>query len=162
MAGTTPDPTPIRRFINLPNLAVYLAHRGMHCPNALPANCGWIATHNVQVQTRRGSAAIPCGPGGTILDYVPFYFGTHTPMMLNLHTDRVVGYNHDQRELIYLVSTAQAVQQAAHGFVFSDRHGLLALAEWRDDLADLSIVDWSAVKSRYWGSRMIQPENFRS
>lgn len=36
-------------------------------------------------------------------DYVPFYFGPLSPMMLNLKTGRVAGYEEDQEPLIYLV-----------------------------------------------------------
>jgi hypothetical protein len=65
---------------------------------------------------------IPCGPGGTIHDYVSFYFGYLSPMMLNLKTGRVPGYNEGQTPLIYLESSAQAVSESGGGFVFSVGH----------------------------------------
>jgi len=152
MPGTVPNPTLIRRFIYLPNLAVYLKQGGLHAPNTLPPNSGWIPTHNTDLQSARGNTMIFCGPRGTIHEYIPFYFGTHTPMMLQLHTGQVNGYEHGQKELIYLVSTAQAVQGNGLSFVFSDGHGYTAYTKWFDDLAQLCQVDWDAVGRRYWGA----------
>jgi len=83
-------------------------------------------------------------------DYVPFYFGYLSPMMLNLKTGRVPGYNEGQELLIYLVTTCQAVQDNGTGFVFTDGHCLATLTDWFDDLTDLDRVDWNVVYERYW------------
>jgi hypothetical protein len=47
-----------------------------------------------------------------------------SPMMLQLKTGQVAGYNEGQQPLIYLVSSAQVVEAADIRFVFSDGHGL--------------------------------------
>ena len=52
--------------------------------------------------------------------------------------------------MIYLVTTAQAVQQAGCRFVFSDGHGLARFTHWYDDLTRLDEVDWAIVGKRYW------------
>lgn len=83
-------------------------------------------------------------------DYVPFYFGFLSPMLLRLKTGRVEKYNEGQRPLIYFVSTAQAVVDAALDFVFSDGHGLAAFTDWYDDLGEIEKVDWDMVYERYW------------
>lgn len=82
-------------------------------------------------------------------DYVPFYFGPLSPMMLNLKTGRVAGYEEGQEPLIYLVSTAQKVQESGAEFVFSDGHGLAAFTEWFNDLDCLAQIDWQVVAARY-------------
>jgi hypothetical protein len=81
---------------------------------------------------------------------VPFYFGYLSPMMLNLKTGRVPGYNEGQEPLIYLVTTCQAVQESGIGFVFTDGHCLATLTDWFDDLTNLDLVDWNVVYERYW------------
>lgn len=91
-----------------------------------------------------------CGPGGTVHDYVPFYFGYLSPMLLQLKTDRVEGYTEGQDPLIYLVSDAQTVQASGAGFVFTDGHGIPAWTKYYSDLADLNKVDWGMVYQRYW------------
>jgi hypothetical protein len=49
---------------------------------------------------------------GALHDYVPFYFGFLSPMLLQLKTGRVTGYNEGQEPLVYLKSTVQAVADA--------------------------------------------------
>jgi hypothetical protein len=71
-------------------------------------------------------------------------------MLLNLKTGRIAGYNEGQEPLIYLLTTAQTVQQAGVRFVFSDGHGLATFTDWYDDLARLDEVDWAIVKAKYW------------
>lgn len=146
-----PDPTPILRFIHVDNLHVYLRRGGIHAPNSTP-NDGLVyrTNHNADIQAQRRIQRVPCGPGGAVHDYASFYFGYLSPMMLQLKTGRVPGYNDGQDPLIYLVSAAQAVRDSGAGFVFSDGHGIAAFTKWFDDLANLDEVDWDMVYQRYW------------
>ena len=111
---------------------------------------GYRPIHNLGVQAKRHARLIPCGPGGVIHDYVPFYFGPLSVMLLNLKTGRVPGYTEGQEPLLYLRTTAQAIQQAGARFVFSDGHGLAGFTDWYDDLARLNEVDWDTVETRWW------------
>jgi hypothetical protein len=104
------------------------------------------------VQAGRREKTIPCGPGGTIHDYVPFYFGPLSVMLLNLKTGRVPGYSEGQEPLIYLVTTTQHLINNGEGFVFSDGHGLNRVTCWFDDINELTAVDWDIVSAQYWGN----------
>lgn len=150
-----PSPVPIFRFIHIDNLGLLLERGGLHSPNKTP-NDGLIyhTIHNEEVQDKRHDTIIPCGPGGTIHDYVPFYFGYLSPMMLNLNTGRVQGYNEGQVPLIYLVSSVQTIEKNGAGFVFSDGHGLATFTDWYDDLKLLENVDWDIVYQRYWSDTL--------
>ena len=150
-----PNPTPIYRFIHVDNLHVCLQRGGLHAPNHIP-NDGltYKTIHNVDIQLQRRVTRIPCGPGGVIHDYVAFYFGYLSPMMLQLKTGQVQGYHEGQEPLIYLVSTAQAVVDSGVGYVFSDGHGIAAYTEWYDDLSNLGKVDWNMVYQRYWADNI--------
>lgn len=148
---SVPNPTRILRFLHIDNLSVVMQWGGLHAPNSMPAD-GLIyrAIHNLEVQKKRSNRQIPCGPGGVIHDYVPFYFGPLSPMMLNLKTGRVPGYTEGQEPLIYLETTVQAIAESEAGFVFSDGHGIAAYTSWFDNLAHLDRVDWNMVYQRYW------------
>jgi hypothetical protein len=151
MPGVVPTPTPVLRFLHVDNLPLVLTRGGMHSPNHCPADgLTYITIHNADVQALRRVKTVPTGPQGTIHDYVPFYFGPLSPMMLNLHTNRVPGYAEGQEPLVYLVSTAQAVAASGGGFVFTDGHGVKAFTKWFDDLSHLGEVDWNVVGQRYW------------
>ncbi len=134
-----PNPTWLYRLVHVDNLSTLLTRGALYAPHITP-NDGlpYRPIHNVSVQANRHVKAIPCGPGGTIHDYVPFYFGPLSVMLLNLKTGRVVGYDEGQEPLIYLLTTAQIVQKAGVQFVFSDGHGLATFTDWYDDLARLA------------------------
>lgn len=146
-----PIPTPIFRLLHVDNLRLCLQRLAIHSPNHTP-NDGLVyrTIHNVDIQNQRRVEGIRCGPAGVIHDYCAFYFGPRSPMLLQLHTSRVPGYTEGQEPLIYLVSSAQAVQQGGTRFVFSDGHGIARFTSWFDDLRDLDKVDWAAVYARIW------------
>lgn len=148
---TCPVPTPIYRIIHIDNLYILLERGGLHAPNDEP-NDGLVYKHihNTDIQNARHQKQIPCGPGGVIHDYVPFYFWYHSPMLLQLKTEQVPGYNEGQEPIIYLVSYCQEVQGNSLGFVFSDGHGLATYTSWFDDLADLDKLAWTSISARYW------------
>jgi len=146
-----PNPTPILRFLHVDNLHVYLRRAAMHAPNFWPDDgLAWKTNHDERMQEKRRRARVPCGPRGTLHDYLGFYFGYLSPMMLRLKTGRVDGYNEGQEPLIYLVSTCQAIAESGAAFVFYDGHAIARLSEAYDDLVDLDKVDWDVVYLRYW------------
>lgn len=150
-----PNPTPILRFTHVNNLDTIIRLGGLHAPNCVPTHSlPYRPCHGSQVQGARAVIQIPVGPGGTIHDYVPFYFGYMSPMMLQLKTGQVAGYNEGQQPLIYLVSSAQVVEAAGIRFVFSDGHGLARFTDWFDDLSRLDAVDWGMVYQQYWADKV--------
>ncbi|MBN2404901.1 MAG: DUF4433 domain-containing protein, partial [Coriobacteriia bacterium] len=135
------------------NLRVCLRRGAAHAPNCTPSDgLFYKPIHNTEVQRTRHSRLIPCGPGGTIHDYVPFYFGPLSPMLYQLHTGWVGGYDEGQEPLIYIVSSAQAVRRTGVDFVFSDGHGIAAYTKWYDDLDELAEIDWDTVYAKWWRS----------
>jgi hypothetical protein len=152
---TVPIPTPIYRLVHVENLPIFLRRQALHAPNDEPKDGEVYRTiHRVDVQVKRQIVSIPRGPRGTIHDYVPFYFGYHSPMLLQLKTGQVPGYAEGQDPLIYLVTSCQAVRTRGGKFVFSDGHGVAMFTAWFDDLAQLPRVDWGMVSQRYWADSL--------
>ena len=157
-----PIPTPIYRIIQVENLAVYLRRNALHAPLHTPED-GLIYTtiHDLEIQRMRSQERIPCGPGGTIHDYVSFYFGYLSPMLYCLHAGKVEGYKGNQETIIYLVTTCQEIERRDMEFVFSDGHGIAAFTSWFDQLSDLDQVDWQMVYQRYWSDTDADPDRQR-
>jgi len=154
--GASPDRR-LFRIVHVDNLATLLQRGGLHAPSSTPADgLAYRTIHDTNVQASRSIHAIPCGPRGTIHDYVPFYFGPLSVMLLKLHTGQVAGYNEGQAPIIYLVSSIARVNAEGRPWVFSDGHGLAALTSWYEDTDDLDEVDWDLVGARYWAD---QPED---
>ncbi|MEZ4433760.1 MAG: DarT ssDNA thymidine ADP-ribosyltransferase family protein [bacterium] len=151
--------TAVLRMVHLDNLAVYLARAALHAPGCWPADGhGWRTTHRGDVQQRRATAVVSRGPGGVLLDYVPFYFGPRSPMLYQLHTGQVAGYTDSQGSLVYLVASAQEIAAAGVGFVFFDGHALAGLSACYDDLAALDRLDWPTIETRQWAGARINPD----
>jgi hypothetical protein len=149
-----PIPTLIFRIVHIDNLETLMRRGGLHAPSATPKDgLEYRVIHNTDIQAVRRVQKVPCGPCGTEHDYVPFYFGYLSPMLLQLKTGRVTGYNESQEPLVYLFASAQDVADANIPFVFSDGHGIAAFTEWYDDLCKLDQVDWDMVYQRYWADR---------
>lgn len=148
---TMPRPTPVYRLMHIDNLPMVLEQGGMHAPIfSMEAGHGYRAIHNMEIQEIRRDRPIRCGPGGTVHDYVAFYFGPRSPMLLQLHTGRVENYDQGQEPLIYAVSTVETIVAAGLGFVFSDGHGIAAFTQWFEAIDDLNKVDWDMVYADYW------------
>ena len=148
---TVPNPTPIYRMIHISNLDTLLRRGGLHAPNCVPNDgLAYHCIHNTEIQFVRHYRIMDKGPRGTLHDYIPFYFGPRQPMLLQLKTGQVEGYNEGQEPIVYLVSSVQKIKELGIPFIFSDGHGLAAITDWYDDLGELVNVDWGMVYQHYW------------
>lgn len=157
-----PNPVLVFRLIHVDNVDGCLRHGGMYAPHHIPEDgLNYRTIHNIDIQNQRSVRTIPCGVHGTIHDYVSFYFGPRSPMLLQLHTGWVPGYNEGQEHLVYAVSTVDAIVESGLNFVFSDGHGIAAYSQWYDNIADLDKVDWAAVYATYWNDTLEDPDRQR-
>lgn len=146
-----PESVYLYRLIHIDNLEIYLKRQALHAPNYNPSDrLVYRTIHSVEIQDRRARYQLPCGPGGTLHDYVPFYFGYHSPMLFKLWKGTVNGYSEGQEPLIYLVSSIGQIVQAGCQWLFSDGQGNSCLTSWFDCLDDLISVDMNAVKIKQW------------
>ncbi len=112
-------------------------------------NIGFQDISNHDVQDKRATKQVEIQPGGTLYDYVPFYFWGLTPM---LYVNR-----HRQNEIIFFVSKPKLIKESGQSFVFTDRHAILALANFSNNLCDLDkYLDMSVIKGQWWNNT---PEN---
>jgi hypothetical protein len=96
---------------------------------------------NVDLIGKRNHRHVRVGPGGTLSDYVPFYFTPFSIMMYNIHT----GYNVQRvpnDEILIIVSSLVQIAKLRIPFVFTDQHAYPAMANYYTDLGNLSEVDW--------------------
>ena len=85
--------------------------------------------------------------GGTLSDYVPFYFTPYTPMLYNLKTGRGVPQQ-SMADILILVSSLHKLKRMGIKFVFSDRHAYLKTALFSNDLAELDRIIWTTLQQR--------------
>ncbi len=112
------------------------------------------------IQDRRAKKRVPCGPGGVLHDYVPFYFAPRSPMLHAIWKGKVPDYPRGQSSVIYLVSSVEVVQEAGLEFVFTDGHGTMDFSGYFDDPTRLDCIDWRLMNDKLW--RNTEDDNDRS
>ena len=146
MIDLTPERALIFRLTHVRNLPWILAN-GLQCRNSATRDPEFIQIGSAELITRRGHRKVPVEPGGTLDDYVPFYFTPRSPMMLNVATGRNGVTRRPLRELVVLTSSLHTVQEQGRRFVFTDRHAYLEAAEFFSDIAELTRLDWLRLRA---------------
>ncbi len=157
-ADLTPGQALIWRVVHRDNLPWILDH-GVHCANGGVTDPNYVQIGKPDLIRERNHRMVPVAPGGTLADYVSFYFTPFSPMTLNIVTGRGVTQR-DRAELCLLVTSLHRVAAERLSFVFSDRHASLSKARFSSDLADLTWIDWPRLQSRDFQRDPDDPERF--
>lgn len=151
---------PIYHFTDVSNLEPVLEARALRCHRAAPAK---VNIGNISIKDNRELIDVDCGPGGKVCDYVPFYFAPRSPMLYSIMRGNVEGVDSNQRRLVYLVSSTEAMYAAGRECVFSDGNaatfGVTTFEADRQKLA--SHVDWAVMELRYWANTAEDPDRRR-
>jgi hypothetical protein len=142
----TPEKAYIFRITHRDNLP-WIVQNGLHCASSDQRDPNFVPIGNAELIGKRSTRNVPLPLGGTLSDYVPFYFTPKSPMLLNIKT----GYNGIRQrkndEIIILVTALPHIQKKALPFVFSDRHAYLAAARFTSDLTKLNAIDWPILQA---------------
>lgn len=137
----------IWRIIHRDNLAWVFEH-GLHCANSAVQAPAYVAIGNAELINRRRTRNVPVAPGGTLADYVPFYFTPFSPMMYNIYTGRGEVAKRTNDEICILVSSLPHITQMGIRSVFTDRHAYPPLARYFNDIGQLNQIDWPLIQAR--------------
>ena len=104
---------------------------------------------------------VEVAPGGTLGDYVPFYFGPRSPMLFTYSKGNVPGTSGNQDEIIYFVTEAEYLASKGYEIVFTDGHPITEPKAFFNDLKDIDEVDLALMKSKYWSDTDADPDRKR-
>lgn len=141
-----PDKALIFRIVHRDNVP-WILDNGMHCRTSPVQAPNYRTIGNPDLIEKREHWPVPILPGGTLGDYVPFYFTPYSPMMLNIVTGRGVP-RVPKEEIVIFVSSLRKVSELGIPFVFTDRHAKLMAAIFYSDLVDLVNIDWELLQKR--------------
>ncbi|WP_432560417.1 type II toxin-antitoxin system toxin DNA ADP-ribosyl transferase DarT [Granulicoccus sp. GXG6511] len=113
------------------------------------------------LKDRRSKTVVPCHPGGTLSDYVPFYFAPRSPMLFAISSGQLGPEAAHTERIIYLVSSIQNLRTHGLSVVVSDRHPAMSFAKFTTNDVDLDrddFVDWPLMGQRYWNSTPEEPD----
>lgn len=137
----------IFRIVHLENLRWILDH-GLTCLSSGVLDPDFVSIGNPEIISLRHDRPVPIPPGGTLADYVPFYFTPSSPMLYNIRTGWGGIARRANDEIIVLVSSVPHLVKQGRAFVFADRHALLGSARFSSQMADLSWIDWRILQAR--------------
>ena len=157
-----PLPTPIYHITHIDNLASIIQAGGLRAVGRLrEQGAGYQSIAYPHIQDRRGGVRVPCGAGGSLHDYVPFYFTPRSPMLYTINRGNVPGYAEGQAPIVHLVSSAQRVEAAGPGLVFTDGHAIMSLTDFFQDLGQLDRIDWQVMRARQWADTQTDSDRSR-
>lgn len=146
MQNLGPEKGFIFRIVHRDNLPWILAN-GVHCRNSDQVDPDYVNIGNPELIDKRHTRLVPIPPGGTLSDYVPFYFTPRSPMLLNIKT----GYNgirqRNNEEIVILVSSLFEIRNQLMQYVFTNAHAYMQTSQFYTDLARLDVIDWPILRN---------------
>src|SRR5215211_4306498 len=97
----------IYKLVHIDALPNILEAGGLHCMSQLPSGIQTVDLSHYDVQERRARTLVSCYPGGSLHNYVPFYFAARSPMLYAIYKDNVSNYCGGQTPLLYLISNVE-------------------------------------------------------
>ena len=146
MSWLTPEKAYIFRIVHLDNIPWLLDH-GLHCANSAVQDPHFVPIGNTDVISRRATRQIEVSPGGTISDYVAFYFTPSSLMLFNILTGFQVPKK-SKDEIVILVSSLHRLASRGIDFVLTDRNAVLKTAQFSNDIARLDWINWQDLQNR--------------
>lgn len=97
------------------------------------------------IQARRSLMSVTCGPQGVVHDYVPFYFGAKSLMLLGVIHKK----NIDQCDILYFEFPISLLDHP--NAVFTDASANTAVPpNFYSDPVDLDRLNWTEIDSQKW------------
>lgn len=156
----TPEKAFIFRITHRANIPWILLH-GLHCPGTGHDDPNFVGIGDPDLIVKRTHRPVPTGPGGTLKDYVPFYFTPLSPMLYNIKTGYGNLTRRGNQEIVVLVSSLAALKEQGVRYVFTDRHAYLAAATFFTDDEQLALaVDYALLRSRDFRHDREHPDRF--
>ncbi len=160
MSALSPDKALIFRITHIANVPWILTN-GLHCRASETRDPNHVDIGNPDLIDKRQHRVVPVPPGGTLSDYVPFYFTPYSPMLLNIKTGRHGIQRRAMSEIVILVSSLPVLTQSRVPFVFSDRHALRAYANFFTSQADIGVLPWDHWVARDFRHDPSDPDKFQ-
>ena len=143
----TPEKALIFRITHRSNVE-WILDNGLHSANSGVLDPNFVRIGNADLIAKRADRAIDVSPGGTISDYVSFYFTPFSPMLYNINTGYKGITQHPNSDVVILVSSLPILEENGIRYVFSDRHAKLEAATFYTDQRDLDVIDWQILQAR--------------
>jgi hypothetical protein len=148
MQWLNPENARIFRISHVANVPWILDHSGLHCHNSTEHDPSYVNIGNPSLIDKRAKRNVPIPPGGTLSDYVPFYFTPFSIMMYNIHTGYGGITRRENAELVFIISSIHQLRKLGLTFIYTDQHAYPVETEFYDGSGDLQQIDWRLLQQR--------------
>lgn len=148
MSDITPEKAYVFRIVHVDNVPWILDRGGLDCRNSPKKNPNYVNIGNLDLIDKRSRHVVLIPPGGTLSDYVPFYFTPFSMMMYNIKTGYGGIKKRENREIVIFVSSVHHLRGLGTPTLFTNQHAYAAGTDFYDDVAHLGEVDWELLRSR--------------
>lgn len=152
-----PDKALIFRITHIANVP-WILRNGLHCKNSDVQDPKFVRIGNLELIAKRTTREISIPPGGTLSDYIPFYFTPFSMMMYNIKTGYGGIDQFPNSKIVIMVSSLRDIVECGGAAVFSDRHAFLQTAQFFSRLDDLDKIDWDILQRRDFRRDVDDPE----
>ena len=147
--ATPPPDVWLFRILHADNVAYALRH-GLFTRNHPLHDPDYIFIGDAALTTARHDYPVPLAGAGNLGDYVPFYFGPLSPMLLNIKTGWRGVTQRPQRDIVYFCCRLADVQACGQPVIFTDGQAKTRTSRFFRNPTDLNQLDWPVIKLRYW------------
>jgi hypothetical protein len=152
MPGQIPEIVRIYRIIHIDNVEYALTH-GMFTRHHKKADPNYINIGDTDLITKRNDYSVKINPpNGVLGDYVPFYFGPLSPMLLKIKDGHGGITRRPQSEIVYFICRIESIIEHCPNWCFTDGHAKTAITDFYNHTSHLDEVDWNIVTQRYWSN----------
>lgn len=128
----------------------YILQNGMCNRSHLLADPNYINIGDGELIKQREDYPVQIAPGGSLGDYVPFYFGGHSIMLLNIKTGYRGITQRKQADIAFIVCSIGRIVKYCPDWCFTNGHAKNSITKFYNKLTDLNNVDWDVVYRQYW------------
>jgi ssDNA thymidine ADP-ribosyltransferase, DarT len=119
--GLSPEKALIFRIVHRDSVP-WILDNGLHRKNSRVLDPNFVEIGNKDLISKRGKHPIVRPPGGTLSDYIPFYFTPFSPMLYNMKTGCGGIRQRNNDEIVITVSSLRTLQAENISFLFTDRY----------------------------------------
>lgn len=138
----------IFHLVHVENVPAILRRGALVCRHSPDQEPEYVNIGNASLIERRARRVVDVEPGGTLSDYVPFYFTPSSIMLYNIKTGHGGITHRPKSDLIFFVSSLHRLGELGLPFLFTTQHAYAAATKFYSEMADVQQIDWPLLQSR--------------
>lgn len=148
MSDLNPSKAFIFRIVHVANVPWILEHGGLFSRNSTEQDPKYVNIGNIDLIEKRAGRVVTVPPGGTLSDYVPFYFTPFSMMMFKIKTGHGGITKRDNKDIVIFVSSIHRLCELGVPFLFTNQHAYPPNTDFYGSADALSVIDWPLLQSK--------------